>query len=948
MTESFFQPEEMQIAQQKVTRFVERYEPAYRLLLYHAALPLVLTPELLNYLRTKFLQGEVPWVAEADLLLSDLCQQVGYEQYVMDSAVRAYLLQEMKQDAALRSEQMEAVARLLIHYVRHLSKTDAYLDTHELQAQQWAAMVYLDDQNGIAVQQMAAAIKESISAQVADSITGIVNQAELLRLTQVIKSTATALEQYPELIKYAADVTELLSDTTGDIARKFDETGKFRHEQNVVGISLPSLNSILSHRQLAHVHDNPFGNLMPVTRSEDFFDREQELKQIFGLIQHGSSISIVGESGVGKTSILRMICALGPEYLNLSSVVFMLIDLQQIRSDEEFYVAFSNNLGLSSVFRGYKLAQALEDNHYVLCLDEIEQLTKDGFTDEIPDLLRSLAISRNLLLVVTSRIPLQDVFEPGITSPLFNIFQTLEVDNFEPAIAEDFLRQRLRHAGIQFTPGEILSLVETTGGKPRQLQQAAYSLYEEKRSIETEVAALRETLEPNISPFINRYEEIRWIIGAYAPPYILINAPAGYGKTALLRELQRHFTEHNWQCAYISCRMGWDLKAFTLELANQIGIELRITGNESSSQIGYQLGNAIAARLVDRNEGFALLVDDIDLDISTQITEVFLNEFLPAFVDTLRLTKVGFRLILASRSIHIKSTKIPLTIVNLTPFGYKIVEELIRLTAPNYDEAALRLLSAHIVYFTAGHPGCISSVLERYDLQRFLPEFLQSSSDEIWEAIVLPVVNDIRHKVPTEILSLLDTLSIYRRFNFNILRKLVEKHILMQQGDVRRIEDLLTANFLATRKQGLLLISDIYRRLLVLRLQKANPDQFSNFCKLAQDIYSSSIQDSVRHTEILAIEVLYQFLQQTAPLIQELYDRRKIRQTFFAQKVPEVLGLLTDRPDTRERLMDMIDYLKEDQELQFIINYHLRENEFVGEPFDKLISAIEAFSMAYK
>ena len=84
--------QETQIAEQMVERFVRRFEPSYKLLAYHAALPLVLTPELLNFLRVQFLRGEVPWMAEVDLLLSDLCRQVGYELYAMDTAVRAYLL----------------------------------------------------------------------------------------------------------------------------------------------------------------------------------------------------------------------------------------------------------------------------------------------------------------------------------------------------------------------------------------------------------------------------------------------------------------------------------------------------------------------------------------------------------------------------------------------------------------------------------------------------------------------------------------------------------------------------------------------------------------------------------------------------------------------------------------------------------------------------------------
>ena len=42
---------EPEYARQAVERFVRRFEPSYRKLVYYAALPLVLTPELLHYLR---------------------------------------------------------------------------------------------------------------------------------------------------------------------------------------------------------------------------------------------------------------------------------------------------------------------------------------------------------------------------------------------------------------------------------------------------------------------------------------------------------------------------------------------------------------------------------------------------------------------------------------------------------------------------------------------------------------------------------------------------------------------------------------------------------------------------------------------------------------------------------------------------------------------------------
>ncbi|MEQ9623130.1 formylglycine-generating enzyme family protein [Coleofasciculus chthonoplastes] len=195
-----------EIARQRVNQFVRRFEESYRLLAYHAALPLVLTPELLNYLRNQFLRGQVPWLAEVDLLLSELCTPVGYELYAMDTAVRAYLLEEMHNDAALSSQRMQEVARLLLGYVRHLAQTNPFISKQELEAQQWAAMVYLDNQRENAVRQIVQAFQES------RAIGGSRWQTEMARLSRITQELAPQLRAYPNLLEYAELITRFVAE----------------------------------------------------------------------------------------------------------------------------------------------------------------------------------------------------------------------------------------------------------------------------------------------------------------------------------------------------------------------------------------------------------------------------------------------------------------------------------------------------------------------------------------------------------------------------------------------------------------------------------------------------------------------------------------------------------------------------------------------------------------
>ncbi|MEB3220013.1 MAG: formylglycine-generating enzyme family protein [Nostocales cyanobacterium 94392] len=199
------QQQETQRAEQMVERFVRRFQLSYKLLACHAALPLVLTPELLNFLRVQFLRGEVPPVAEVDLLLSDLCRQVGYELYAMDTAVRAYLLEEMKREFG--DERMQEVARLLISYVKYIYQNNPYISPKELQAQQWAAMVYIEPET--AAREIAQDFQSTAIGR------SLVNRAEIARLAKITQELAPQLHNYAELVRYAELVSQVLIDASG-------------------------------------------------------------------------------------------------------------------------------------------------------------------------------------------------------------------------------------------------------------------------------------------------------------------------------------------------------------------------------------------------------------------------------------------------------------------------------------------------------------------------------------------------------------------------------------------------------------------------------------------------------------------------------------------------------------------------------------------------------------
>ncbi|MEO1069133.1 MAG: SUMF1/EgtB/PvdO family nonheme iron enzyme [Cyanobacteria bacterium J06638_6] len=196
----------------KVNQFVAHSgNEAYRSLAYHAALPLVLTPELVHYLRIQFLRDEnVPWEAEVDLLLSDLCSQAGYELYAMDTQVRAYLLAQIKDDPVWQ-HRMKEVAQVLINYVSYLSHLNPERRQKELDAQRLAAMTYLGDEPcQQAVQEIANRLKslENQAANAETSDRGI--RAELAYLSRLTQELEPQLRGNEELLDLAQLVQRLL------------------------------------------------------------------------------------------------------------------------------------------------------------------------------------------------------------------------------------------------------------------------------------------------------------------------------------------------------------------------------------------------------------------------------------------------------------------------------------------------------------------------------------------------------------------------------------------------------------------------------------------------------------------------------------------------------------------------------------------------------------------
>lgn len=229
---------------------------------------------------------------------------------------------------------------------------------------------------------------------------------------------------------------------------------------------------------------NPFVTSGRLTDPSQFVGRTDLLRQIFEAIRRGGNRALVGPAQIGKSSLLSMVCALGPTQLALPPESFVYLNLQLIDDDGDFFDALCHKLGIPSC-RGYKLERQLSQRKVVLCLDEIEKLRSDRFPIDVREQLRGLADGADspLTLLVASRMPLDRLFPdaPERTSPLYNVVSQLSVPPFRDEECRELIARRLHGSDVTFSEAEIAALVERSLGHPATLVAEAAALFDQRR-----------------------------------------------------------------------------------------------------------------------------------------------------------------------------------------------------------------------------------------------------------------------------------------------------------------------------------------------------------------------------------------------------------------------------------------------------------------------------------
>ncbi|BAY93495.1 MULTISPECIES: serine/threonine-protein kinase [unclassified Tolypothrix] len=181
-----------EIANERIEYFVQRFSKEHLYLAYHAAFPLSLTPELLYLLWARFqksIHGEVlniPWIAVGDILLSNLCDEVGHELYEMDLAVRTSLLKRLQEDENFGQQRINELSGFLLDYIRQKLQSDDPDIQAFAQIQRWVALAYTKP--------------SQVAHELALAFSKLDNQAERVRLQSLTETLAEPLAEFQPLL----------------------------------------------------------------------------------------------------------------------------------------------------------------------------------------------------------------------------------------------------------------------------------------------------------------------------------------------------------------------------------------------------------------------------------------------------------------------------------------------------------------------------------------------------------------------------------------------------------------------------------------------------------------------------------------------------------------------------------------------------------------------------
>jgi hypothetical protein len=175
---------------------------------------------------------------------------------------------------------------------------------------------------------------------------------------------------------------------------------------------------------------NPFVGMGAIHDPMLFFGREEQVQRLWQRLRAEGNLSIVGQSGSGKSAMLALLMAQANKHFSTTKPIVIWLPLERKMKLTKVQLELAHRLGGSKA-KATDLSTLLKDKRLILLLDDLGQLDKGEGGLEVRLWLRQLSQDRlfaTVQLVATSLRPLNDIFKSDESpdySPLHNVMSDI-------------------------------------------------------------------------------------------------------------------------------------------------------------------------------------------------------------------------------------------------------------------------------------------------------------------------------------------------------------------------------------------------------------------------------------------------------------------------------------------------------------------------------------------
>jgi hypothetical protein len=329
---------------------------------------------------------------------------------------------------------------------------------------------------------------------------------------------------------------------------------------------------------------------------------------------------------------------------------------------------------------------------------------------------------------------------------------------------------------------------------------------------------------------------------------IVLDAPAGYGKTYLLREVEKRLKQKSdeWKFGIIDLSYDNERKKTQTEIRKEIvrTLGLSVDFNQNNSDI-------LLFAAIKRLPKFVLMFDSVEYDTDGQLVAWLQENFVAPF---LRIREKEYLFIFSGRYLYQLDSPYKWKEYKKFVLSHIKINDIFDALndayswVPDKDKQGIApetflALSENIAWLSAGHPGSINNLVRKEWLpsgcaQDFSIQMPSRKFKSIFKSCVHPYVENLKEELGEEMFSLLRSVSVFRMMDQNILRELQSRKLI---GAYQQAWSKILAIHLFINR-GFFWMDGVARQLVARDLELLYPDEYHRLNHVARETWEAQLE----------------------------------------------------------------------------------------------------------